>query len=179
MRAPVSHGGDGGRGGGRGPSPQLPLPVPFSAGIPPNKYHYIDDLVVILPQNVWEHLYNRCGPRRPGWSPLGQAFSGAGEGLPPCPHAALTRQQKGREAVAGTPLQPCLHGRRCTRLWILRVTGDRKPAQAKASGAAPLTDGGALTAGQPGRYLSPTLCPARVAVSTCCLGPSRFKSART
>ncbi|KAB1280429.1 Ubiquitin carboxyl-terminal hydrolase 20 [Camelus dromedarius] len=28
-------------------------------GIPPNKYHYIDDLVVILPQNVWEHLYNR------------------------------------------------------------------------------------------------------------------------
>uniref|UniRef100_A0A8C7HP59 Ubiquitin carboxyl-terminal hydrolase n=1 Tax=Oncorhynchus kisutch TaxID=8019 RepID=A0A8C7HP59_ONCKI len=26
-------------------------------GIPPNKYHYIDDLVVILPQNVWEHLY--------------------------------------------------------------------------------------------------------------------------
>ncbi|XP_004849187.1 ubiquitin carboxyl-terminal hydrolase 20 [Heterocephalus glaber] len=30
-------------------------------GIPPNKYHYIDDLVVILPQNVWEHLYNRFG----------------------------------------------------------------------------------------------------------------------
>ncbi|KAF5928144.1 hypothetical protein HPG69_011107 [Diceros bicornis minor] len=30
-------------------------------GIPPNKYHYIDDLVVILPQNVWEHLYSR-GP---------------------------------------------------------------------------------------------------------------------
>lgn len=30
-----------------------------SAGIPPNKYHYIDDLVVILPQNVWEYLYNR------------------------------------------------------------------------------------------------------------------------
>ncbi|XP_035246557.1 ubiquitin carboxyl-terminal hydrolase 20 isoform X2 [Anguilla anguilla] len=28
-------------------------------GIPPNKYHYIDDLVVILPQNVWEYLYNR------------------------------------------------------------------------------------------------------------------------
>ncbi|XP_061055760.1 ubiquitin carboxyl-terminal hydrolase 20 isoform X4 [Eubalaena glacialis] len=30
-------------------------------GIPPYKYHYIDDLVVILPQNVWEHLYNRFG----------------------------------------------------------------------------------------------------------------------
>ncbi|XP_058528114.1 ubiquitin carboxyl-terminal hydrolase 20 isoform X2 [Ochotona princeps] len=30
-------------------------------GIPPNKYHYIDHLVVILPQNVWEHLYNRFG----------------------------------------------------------------------------------------------------------------------
>jgi len=30
-----------------------------STGIPPNKYHYIDDLVVILPQNVWEYLYNR------------------------------------------------------------------------------------------------------------------------
>lgn len=30
-------------------------------GIPPNKYHYIDDLVVILPQNVWEHLYGRFG----------------------------------------------------------------------------------------------------------------------
>uniref|UniRef100_A0A670ZPU7 ubiquitinyl hydrolase 1 n=2 Tax=Pseudonaja textilis TaxID=8673 RepID=A0A670ZPU7_PSETE len=30
-------------------------------GIPPNKYHYIDDLVVILPQNVWEYLYNRFG----------------------------------------------------------------------------------------------------------------------
>lgn len=39
-------------------SPQ-PFPAPPSAGIPPNKYHYIDDLVVILPQNVWEHLYNR------------------------------------------------------------------------------------------------------------------------
>lgn len=31
----------------------------FGAGIPPNKYHYIDDLVVIVPQNVWEYLYNR------------------------------------------------------------------------------------------------------------------------
>uniref|UniRef100_A0A8C7NM56 Ubiquitin carboxyl-terminal hydrolase n=1 Tax=Oncorhynchus mykiss TaxID=8022 RepID=A0A8C7NM56_ONCMY len=30
-------------------------------GIPPNKYHYIDDLVVILPQNVWEYLYNSFG----------------------------------------------------------------------------------------------------------------------
>ncbi|KAG2470187.1 UBP20 hydrolase, partial [Polypterus senegalus] len=32
-------------------------------GIPPNKYHYIDDLVVILPQNVWDYLYNRKHPR--------------------------------------------------------------------------------------------------------------------
>jgi ubiquitin carboxyl-terminal hydrolase 20/33 len=38
---------------------QHSLPLPPSTGIPPNKYHYIDDLVVILPQNVWEHLYNR------------------------------------------------------------------------------------------------------------------------
>uniref|UniRef100_A0A674DKQ2 Ubiquitin carboxyl-terminal hydrolase n=1 Tax=Salmo trutta TaxID=8032 RepID=A0A674DKQ2_SALTR len=30
-------------------------------GIPLNKYHYIDDLVVILPQNVWEYLYNSFG----------------------------------------------------------------------------------------------------------------------
>ncbi|XP_061787795.1 ubiquitin carboxyl-terminal hydrolase 20 isoform X1 [Nerophis lumbriciformis] len=30
-------------------------------GIPPTKYHYIDDLVVIVPQNVWEYLYNRFG----------------------------------------------------------------------------------------------------------------------
>lgn len=58
-----SHGGEGAflvtgaRAGGL--SPHLPLPAPSSAGIPPNKYHYIDDLVVILPQNVWEHLYNR------------------------------------------------------------------------------------------------------------------------
>ncbi|NP_957281.2 ubiquitin carboxyl-terminal hydrolase 20 [Danio rerio] len=29
--------------------------------IPPTKYHYVDDLVVILPQNVWEYLYNRFG----------------------------------------------------------------------------------------------------------------------
>ncbi|XP_032395949.1 ubiquitin carboxyl-terminal hydrolase 20 isoform X4 [Etheostoma spectabile] len=28
-------------------------------GIPPNKYQYIDDLVVIVPQNVWEYLFNR------------------------------------------------------------------------------------------------------------------------
>lgn len=31
----------------------------FCTGIPPNKYQYIDDLVVIVPQNVWEYLYNR------------------------------------------------------------------------------------------------------------------------
>ncbi|XP_066513586.1 ubiquitin carboxyl-terminal hydrolase 20 isoform X3 [Hoplias malabaricus] len=30
-------------------------------GIPPTKYHYVDDLVVILPQSVWEYLYNRFG----------------------------------------------------------------------------------------------------------------------
>uniref|UniRef100_G3PTW3 Ubiquitin carboxyl-terminal hydrolase n=1 Tax=Gasterosteus aculeatus aculeatus TaxID=481459 RepID=G3PTW3_GASAC len=30
-------------------------------GIPPFKYHYIDDLVVIVPQNVWEYLYNSFG----------------------------------------------------------------------------------------------------------------------
>lgn len=30
-------------------------------GVPPHKYHYIDDLVVSLPQNVWEHLYSRFG----------------------------------------------------------------------------------------------------------------------
>ncbi|XP_053266962.1 ubiquitin carboxyl-terminal hydrolase 20 isoform X1 [Pleuronectes platessa] len=30
-------------------------------GIPPNKYNYIDDLVVIVPQNVWEYLYNSFG----------------------------------------------------------------------------------------------------------------------
>ncbi|XP_042612254.1 ubiquitin carboxyl-terminal hydrolase 20-like isoform X2 [Cyprinus carpio] len=30
-------------------------------GIPPTKYHYVDDLIVILPQNVWEYLYNRFG----------------------------------------------------------------------------------------------------------------------
>lgn len=40
---------------GGGPSPHLSFPT----GIPPNKYHYIDDLVVILPQSVWEHLYGR------------------------------------------------------------------------------------------------------------------------
>lgn len=43
--------------GGRAPQPSIPMPP--STGIPPHKYHYIDDLVVILPQNVWEHLYNR------------------------------------------------------------------------------------------------------------------------
>ncbi|XP_061554139.1 ubiquitin carboxyl-terminal hydrolase 20 isoform X2 [Phycodurus eques] len=30
-------------------------------GIPPNKYNHIDDLVVIVPQNVWEYLYNSFG----------------------------------------------------------------------------------------------------------------------
>uniref|UniRef100_A0A8C6ULW6 Ubiquitin carboxyl-terminal hydrolase n=1 Tax=Neogobius melanostomus TaxID=47308 RepID=A0A8C6ULW6_9GOBI len=30
-------------------------------GIPPHKYNYIDDLVVIVPQNVWEYVYKSFG----------------------------------------------------------------------------------------------------------------------
>ncbi|XP_061879259.1 ubiquitin carboxyl-terminal hydrolase 33 isoform X2 [Entelurus aequoreus] len=30
-------------------------------GVPPNKASYIDDLTVMLPQNVWDHLYSRYG----------------------------------------------------------------------------------------------------------------------
>ncbi|XP_057713253.1 ubiquitin carboxyl-terminal hydrolase 33 [Corythoichthys intestinalis] len=30
-------------------------------GVPPNKAAYIDDLAVVLPQNVWDHLYSRYG----------------------------------------------------------------------------------------------------------------------
>ncbi|KAF7222051.1 ubiquitin carboxyl-terminal hydrolase 33 [Nothobranchius furzeri] len=30
-------------------------------GVPPNKAKYIDDLVVMLPQKVWDHLYSRYG----------------------------------------------------------------------------------------------------------------------
>ncbi|TRY77696.1 hypothetical protein DNTS_018891 [Danionella cerebrum] len=30
-------------------------------GIPPNKSSYIDDLVVMLPQHVWDHLYSKYG----------------------------------------------------------------------------------------------------------------------
>ncbi|XP_075877900.1 ubiquitin carboxyl-terminal hydrolase 33 [Nelusetta ayraudi] len=30
-------------------------------GVPPNKAAFIDDLVVMLPQNVWDHLYSRYG----------------------------------------------------------------------------------------------------------------------
>ncbi|KAK2860906.1 hypothetical protein Q7C36_005072 [Tachysurus vachellii] len=30
-------------------------------GVPPHKAAYIDDLVVMLPQNVWDHLYSRYG----------------------------------------------------------------------------------------------------------------------
>lgn len=30
-----------------------------SSGVPPNKATFIDDLVVMLPQNVWDHLYSR------------------------------------------------------------------------------------------------------------------------
>uniref|UniRef100_A0A8C6TND4 Ubiquitin carboxyl-terminal hydrolase n=1 Tax=Neogobius melanostomus TaxID=47308 RepID=A0A8C6TND4_9GOBI len=30
-------------------------------GVPPNKASYIDDLVVMLPQNVWDHIYSRYG----------------------------------------------------------------------------------------------------------------------
>lgn len=58
-----SHGGEappcGGRAGWAGVPSRSFTPCTFFPGIPPHKYHYIDDLVVILPQNVWEHLYNR------------------------------------------------------------------------------------------------------------------------
>lgn len=58
-----SHGGEGAASVARvrgSPAERPPVPLsPSSAGIPPNKYHYIDDLVVILPQDVWEYLYNR------------------------------------------------------------------------------------------------------------------------
>ncbi|CDR00242.1 unnamed protein product [Oncorhynchus mykiss] len=30
-------------------------------GVPPAKAAFIDDLVVMLPQNVWDHLYSRYG----------------------------------------------------------------------------------------------------------------------
>ncbi|XP_023671612.1 ubiquitin carboxyl-terminal hydrolase 33 [Paramormyrops kingsleyae] len=30
-------------------------------GVPPHKASYIDDLVLMLPQNVWDHLYSRYG----------------------------------------------------------------------------------------------------------------------
>uniref|UniRef100_UPI00358FACC9 ubiquitin carboxyl-terminal hydrolase 33 isoform X2 n=1 Tax=Myxine glutinosa TaxID=7769 RepID=UPI00358FACC9 len=30
-------------------------------GVPPHKYIYLEDLVVIVPQNVWDYLYNRYG----------------------------------------------------------------------------------------------------------------------
>uniref|UniRef100_A0A8C4QC97 Ubiquitin carboxyl-terminal hydrolase n=1 Tax=Eptatretus burgeri TaxID=7764 RepID=A0A8C4QC97_EPTBU len=30
-------------------------------GVPPHKYNYLEDLVVIVPQNVWDYLYNRYG----------------------------------------------------------------------------------------------------------------------
>uniref|UniRef100_A0A8D3DC24 Ubiquitin carboxyl-terminal hydrolase 33 n=1 Tax=Scophthalmus maximus TaxID=52904 RepID=A0A8D3DC24_SCOMX len=30
-------------------------------GVPPNKATFIDDLVIMLPQNVWDHLYSRYG----------------------------------------------------------------------------------------------------------------------
>uniref|UniRef100_A0A673GVK9 Ubiquitin carboxyl-terminal hydrolase n=1 Tax=Sinocyclocheilus rhinocerous TaxID=307959 RepID=A0A673GVK9_9TELE len=30
-------------------------------GVPPNKASFIDDLVMMLPQNVWDHLYSRYG----------------------------------------------------------------------------------------------------------------------
>ncbi|KAL4608275.1 ubiquitin carboxyl-terminal hydrolase 33 [Arapaima gigas] len=30
-------------------------------GLPPHKANYIDDLVLMLPQNVWDHLYSRYG----------------------------------------------------------------------------------------------------------------------
>uniref|UniRef100_A0A674MQE8 Ubiquitin carboxyl-terminal hydrolase n=1 Tax=Takifugu rubripes TaxID=31033 RepID=A0A674MQE8_TAKRU len=30
-------------------------------GVPPNKASFIDDLIVMLPQNVWDHLYSKYG----------------------------------------------------------------------------------------------------------------------
>lgn len=35
------------------------------SGVPPNKATFIDDLVVMLPQNVWDHLYSRYAENRP------------------------------------------------------------------------------------------------------------------
>ncbi|MEQ2171043.1 hypothetical protein GOODEAATRI_006621, partial [Goodea atripinnis] len=32
----------------------------IAKSVPPNKASCIDDLVVMLPQNVWDHLYSRC-----------------------------------------------------------------------------------------------------------------------
>lgn len=64
-----SHGGEAaspavGVRGARGRALSSPSPLSSSPGIPPNKYHYIDDLVVMLPQNVWEHVYSRFVPGR-------------------------------------------------------------------------------------------------------------------
>lgn len=30
-----------------------------SAGVPPHKANFIEDLVVMLPQNIWDNLYSR------------------------------------------------------------------------------------------------------------------------
>lgn len=89
-----SHGGGvpSGVGGRRAAGGRATLPLclpPSPAGIPPNKYHYIDDLVVILPQNVWEHLYSRWGHSAAGGTGLPETAaapcsdprsSGAGSG---------------------------------------------------------------------------------------------------
>lgn len=31
------------------------------SGIPPRKANYIEDLVLMLPQNIWDNLYSRFG----------------------------------------------------------------------------------------------------------------------
>lgn len=110
-----------GGGAGEGWQVQL-LCVPSSSGIPPNKYHYIDDLVVILPQNVWEHLYSRYGARSILFC---QGGPGRGASLTPrCPHPGSGAAQK--QFGSGSPLQPCLPG---ASSQTLAVTGDRNLAR--------------------------------------------------
>lgn len=132
--------------GAGGPSPAL-HPVPSSAGIPPNKYHYIDDLVVILPQNVWEHLYNRYRWPRPASAV--QAGHSAGRERGPAraclrdPTPRSLRQQGSTQAVVGHPWQPCLYRKRCPPLRAssrtLPVTGHGKLVKPKR-GIGPLAD---------------------------------------
>lgn len=34
-------------------------PFPVMSGVPPNKANHIEELAVVVPQNVWDHLYGR------------------------------------------------------------------------------------------------------------------------